>query len=183
MTEKQNILICIGGLPAAGKTSAGQQLAGHFPGSRLICPDDIRRQILGKESGVPITEEDLSPEITARVIKKMHEETQQHLAAGNMAIVASAFLWQSARVQFENLARTENCAFYGFWLEAPMDVLRTRAAQRAACVKSRSISGIASIVDPDKAIDGVIDWQKIDASPPQHLVVKAILSVLDPRQV
>ena len=174
-------LICIGGIPGIGKTTIGYEILKNYSGNKpvLICPDEIRLEIIGKAKNELITNDDISMEVTLKVIDKMYKKTKESLKLGLDVIVPSAFILEKMRVGFEKIAKDYEADFHGLWLEAPYDVIKERAISRAKKYKTpnnKEESNSVSAVIPDKktVIDGEMKWQVIDANQSIDIVVSDI---------
>jgi len=174
-------VICIGGPPGAGKTTAGRLVQAQLPGSILIDPDETRLAILGRPPGSAVTAADLTPELTARTIMAMTEKAQTALALGQSVIVPSAFIGEPMRTAFEALAARFSCEFHGFWLDAPGSVIAQRQQDRAA----ESFNNASKVVTNNPAhtvLQGALSprWRVLDASRPAAAIAADILAALGP---
>ena len=173
-------LICIGGIPAVGKTTLGNLLSESYIKKgykvKIVCPDKTRLALLGKPEGV-ITNDDLSMETTLDTIKMMASNTDKFLKEGNIVIVPSAFILERMRTQFEEIASNNNSEFKGFWLDAPYDIIKCRAENRI----SNNSNNHASAVVPSKelCIEGNMGWKKIDASINPEEMFDNVLKLLE----
>jgi len=162
---KKAKLICIGGIPGVGKSTAGSLLEEKYSkqgvDTVVVCPDKTRLEVLGKSGGV-ITNDDLSREVTLATIDKMASNTLIYLKEGKTVIVPSAFILESMRERFESMAKENKAIFKGIWLEAEYDIIKDRAEKRFKDTFNRH----ASAVVPDKNVkpEGYMKWYKIDAS-------------------
>jgi predicted kinase len=178
------LLICIGGLPGTGKTTAGLALMGHLPaGTAFVCPDRIMLRLLGRPEGGAIESKDITPALHAAAVAAMKAQTRAALLAGHSAVVPSAFVGEAMRQAFEAIAAGTGAVFTPFWLDAPIATLHGRALQRQAAAKDpKTAFNNASAVGPDKIqtalIQGAVTWPRIDASQSPDAVLRHILDRL-----
>jgi uncharacterized protein len=157
-------LVCVGGLSGTGKSTLGRMLApdvGAPPGA-LHIRSDIERKVL---AGVAETER-LDPAhykagASALVYRAMLDRARRALAAGHSVILDAVFAGASERGAGEDLARHMGVAFAGFWLEAPVETLKSRVTARQADASDAT----AEVVEKQLGYDtGTIGWRRISAS-------------------
>ena len=170
MNQKKPMLVCIGGLPATGKSTLARGLQPYLGSDAiLIDPDRTMLRLLGKPEGSVLRSEDLNPALIKSAIAAMKTETREALANRHPVIVASAFVGAQMRAEFETIAEETNADLRTFWLEAPVPVLHERARQRerdSRDVKAAFNNASAVGVDHIKLslIEGDVSWPIIDAN-------------------
>jgi predicted kinase len=182
------ILVCIGGFPGSGKTTAGLRLLEWLGEStRIVEPDLTRAEVLGRREDSSIGNADLTPEITAKTIERMAEKTAEGLTEGQVVVVPSAFILPAMRAQFQKMAENSQAPFYGFWLDCPADVRKQRMDERLNRRESGTvdITTTSTVTHAHQNVDpGKIDWEIIDGSQSREHVFEAIarrLSILVPQ--
>ncbi len=181
MKRNKGLLICIGGVPASGKTTAGIALRLLYGEdfSLLIDPEVTRNEVLGRPEFSPIRKVDLTPESTAKTIARMIRKTGDGLQQGKIVIVPSAFILEKMRDRFEGLASVRGVPFHGFWLECRSDaLLKARSDLRIKRHRQgvRDLSTVSQVVyqAPCPRPEN-IRWTEIDAAKPPEMVLEAIL--------
>jgi predicted kinase len=177
------LLVCIGGLPGTGKTTAGLALLGHMaPDTVFVCPDRTMLRLLGKPEGSAIESSDITPALHAAAVADMKDRTRQALTSGHCVVVPSAFVGEAMRQAFEAIAAETGADFRPFWLEAPIPVLHNRAIRRQDAAKDPKSAFNASAVGTDKIcpdlVEGTVTWPRIDAGQSPADVLNAILEKL-----
>jgi aminoglycoside phosphotransferase family enzyme/predicted kinase len=160
-------LVAVGGLQGTGKTVLARGLApdlGAAPGALHLRTDETRK----RRAGLP-PEARLPPEAYAEAESRaVHAEifaaARLALAAGRSVVLDAVFLDPALRLAAEDAARPH--PFTGFWLAAPMDLLRRRVADRMADGRDASDATVEVLERAAKADPGVITWTILDAADP-----------------
>jgi aminoglycoside phosphotransferase family enzyme/predicted kinase len=166
-------LVAVGGLQGTGKTWVARRLApllGAAPGALHLRSDEIRKRLNGVAPEAKLPPEAYAPGSGEPVQAAMLDAARQALAAGHAVVMDAVFLNPAHREALAALAAEMRVPFAGFWLEAPIEVLRARVAARreagAADPAGRDASDAdeavlmgAAAVDP-----GPIAWQRLDAA-------------------
>lgn len=186
-TEDANpaVLICIGGMSAAGKTTLGLGLLENYGEEYavLIDPDATRNEVLNRPVGTPVHDEDLAPEITAKTIIRMLEKADEALGKEMIVIVPSAFVLPYMRENFEKRAEEKGVRFFGFWLDCPKDLREERKLERRemrenGIVDLRTVSQVTHAGTTKELDPGVVTWNVIDASGSKEQVLDTVLKQL-----
>nr|WP_255574871.1 bifunctional aminoglycoside phosphotransferase/ATP-binding protein [Caldovatus aquaticus] len=170
-------LVAIGGLQGTGKSRLARALApalGPAPGAVILRTDEIRK----RRFGVP-PEQRLPPAAYAETVSAaVHAElfaTAERIARAGHAVIADAvFLDPDNRAGIEAAARAAGVPFDGFWLEAPLEILRRRIGARHhdASDATAAVLERAARTDP-----GPIAWRRTDASGDPLPAVRAALGL------
>ncbi len=167
-------LVALGGFSGSGKSTLGRTLApdlGRAPGALHLRSDVLRKALYGVDELTQLPEEAYRPEVSARVYAELLAKARRALAAGQAVILDAVYSKPEGRDELEALARRVGVAFTGLWLDAPRDVLLTRAAARRADASDATPAVVARQLAEDP---GVITWHRLDASgAPEDLVSQA----------
>ncbi len=178
-------LICIGGISAIGKSTTAAKIVDHYKEHknetiRILCPEVTRLKMLNKPKGYVLTNADVDPEVTLQLVDKMLDDAKELLGKSENVIVPTAFMPEHMRAGFEELAKEQGIIFYGFWLEAPFEVIQVRAQKRLEEKENNTLKYLSAYV-PDKTMQptGVVTWQKINANRKPCDILKDILNRLN----
>lgn len=155
-------LVAIGGLQGTGKTFVARALApliGAAPGALHLRSDEIRKRRAGVAPEARLPPEAYRPEESAAVQAEMLALARAALAAGHAVVLDAMFLDPALRAEAERAAGPH--PFAGFWLEAPLDLLRARVAARVGDASDATVEVLerAALADP-----GPIAWRRLDAA-------------------
>jgi aminoglycoside phosphotransferase family enzyme/predicted kinase len=161
LAEPAPRLIAIGGFSGTGKSSAAAALAPAFqppPGARIVRTDVLRKRLFGVPPEVKLPAEAYAPEVTATVYDALNRHIGEALEAGFTAIADAAFLREEERTEIRRTASRLGVPFFGFWLEAPDDVLRQRLSKRV----NDASDADASVLEKQQTFTrGRINWKPI----------------------
>jgi len=171
-------LVAVGGLSGSGKTTLARALARALApgvGAVHLRSDVIRKRLFGRKPEEALPEDAYTPEVSARVFDRMHDQARAALAAGQVVILDATHMAESLRRRVETLAAEAGVPFSGLWLEAPVDELAARAAARARDASDAD----AAIVrrQADSAL-GEIAWPRVDAAGGPDETARRALAVL-----
>ncbi len=166
-------VLAVGGVSGSGKSTVAAALAarlGMAPGARVIRSDVLRKRIYGVAPEVKLPVAAYDSGTTALVYAAMWEQGAQVLAAGYPVILDATFLAAAAREAARVLAARAGVGFCGVWLEAPMAALEGRLAGRKFDASDADVA-----VMRGQAVDGVVDWLRVDAAEGVEAQVARIL--------
>jgi len=177
-------LICIGSLPASGKTTVADKLTVIMNASAKnegevisLCPDKLRLRILGKNPETDsLVDSDITPETTQQVIALMKQQAEQGLEQGKTVIIGSSFILEDMRNDYQAAAEGLGAKFTGLWLDVSYETRRERALKRA----ESAVNGSAVVSDRvlKAEVQGVVDWHTINAEQSVDNVVADALSFI-----
>ncbi|NVK18921.1 MAG: AAA family ATPase [Methylocystaceae bacterium] len=175
LTHHPVMLIAIAGLSGSGKSTLAQNLApnlGRLPGAYIARTDMIRKRLMGVAPEERLPQKAYDPEITQKTYSQLYSEMEIALKAGQSVIVDGVFSRSGERRHIENLARKHGVPFKGFWLNAPLELLKDRVRQRENDISdaTEEIVEMQSQYDP-----GQIDWMQIDASQTIEIIYETAL--------
>lgn len=171
-------LLAIGGLSGSGKSTVALALApsvGAAPGALVLRSDEIRKMLCGVTPLNRLGPAGYTPEMTQQVYRALADRAAIALKAGRTVIVDAVFARPADRAAIETVASSTSVPFAGFWLDATVDVLLARTAERrldpsdadASVVRHQLAAGIGSL-----------SWRRIDAARPHTDVLADTLAAL-----
>jgi aminoglycoside phosphotransferase family enzyme/predicted kinase len=169
-------LIAIGGLQGTGKSRLARQLApgiGAAPGALVLRSDEIRKRRAGVAPEARLPDDAYAPAESAAVFAELAALARTAIAAGHAAIADAVFL----RAEERSAIAAAGTPFTGLWLEAPLDVLRTRVAARRgdASDATPAVLEAAAARDP-----GPLSWHRLDASGDAEPAARKVLDLPPP---
>ncbi|NKC29795.1 bifunctional aminoglycoside phosphotransferase/ATP-binding protein [Falsiroseomonas selenitidurans] len=160
-------LVAIGGLQGTGKTWLARALApdlGAAPGALHLRTDETRKRRAGLPPEARLPAEAYAEAESRAVHAEIFAAARQALAAGHSVVLDAVFLDPTLRAAAESAAAPH--PFTGFWLAAPLDLLRERVARRSAEGTDASDATVAVLEQAARADPGAIGWQVLDATAP-----------------
>jgi aminoglycoside phosphotransferase family enzyme/predicted kinase len=168
-------LVAVGGLQGTGKTFVARGLApglGAAPGALHLRSDEIRKRRAGIAPEARLPPDAYRPEESAAVHAEMFALARAALAAGRSVVLDAMFLDPAMRAAAEAAAETPlgPHPFAGFWLEAPLGLLRARVAgrteagDRAPAGRDASDATVEVLERAAAADPGPITWARLDAA-------------------
>jgi len=172
-------LIAVGGLSGSGKSALARALApavGPAPGALILRSDEIRKQLAGVALLERLPPAAYTPQASAEVYARLLSLARAALNAGHAVIADAVYARPEERAALEAAARDLGVSFQGLWLEAPAEIMASRADQRQADASDAD----AAIVRRQLGIDtGNIGWARIDASGTREQTLKRARSHVD----
>lgn len=165
-------LVAVGGLQGTGKTWLARELApdiGMAPGALHLRTDEIRKRRAGVAPEDRLPADAYGEAVSRAVHAEMFALARQALAAGHSVVLDAVFLNPVRRAEAEAAAAPH--PFTGFWLEAPMAVLRERVENRVGDASDATVAVLESAAGADP---GVIAWQRLDATAPRDAARAAL---------
>jgi predicted kinase len=167
-------LIAIGGFSGSGKSTLARALApsvGRPPGAVIVRSDEIRKTLRGVPSLQRLGPDGYTPEVTQAVYRTMADRVSAVLRTGQSVIADAVFSNTSDRLAIEAAAADASVPFFGFWLEAPPDVLVTRVSAREADASDADAIVVRRQLEQDA---GHIAWQRVDAGVQSEQVLSCV---------
>lgn len=157
-------LVAVGGLQGTGKSSLARLLApqlGAAPGALLLRSDELRKRRFGLAPEERLPAEAYTEAVSLSIHDELFTNAEGALRHGHSVILDAVFLDAEHRAAAARLAAQLAVPFQGFWLEAPMEMLRQRILARRDDASDATIAVLerAAARDP-----GVIDWCRLDAA-------------------
>ena len=157
-------LIAVGGLQGTGKSTLARGLApalGAAPGAVLLRSDELRKRRFGLVPEAPLPPEAYAEEISRAIHEELFMNAEAALRQGHCVALDAVFLDPAHRRAAAAIAARIGVPFQGFWLEAPMEILKARILARR---DDASDATIAVLERAAKADPGPIDWRRLDAA-------------------
>ncbi len=156
-------LIAVGGLSGTGKSTLAARLApglGAPPGAIVLRSDVIRKLLFGLPPETRLGPEGYTADVSREVYASLAARATSALEAGFTVIADAVFADPEKRLSIETAARAAGVPFTGLWLDAPVDLMRTRVEART----SDASDATASVIERQAAKGlGHVSWHRIAA--------------------
>ena len=149
----------IGGLQGTGKSRLARALApdiGATPGAVILRSDEIRKRRAGVAPETRLPAHSYAPDESAAVFAELRAAARVALDAGHAVVADAVFQRPEER---EALAALDP-GFTGFWLEAPLDLLRARIEARQDDASDATPAILEAAAQRET---GPIQWTRLDA--------------------
>lgn len=157
-------LIAVGGLQGTGKSTLARGLApalGPAPGALLLRSDELRKRRFGLAPEEPLPPEAYAEAVSAATHEELFMIAEAALRQGHAVALDAMFLEARHRLKAAEIAARVGVPFQGFWLEAPMEVLKSRILARRGDASDATIAVLERAAQADP---GPIDWRRLDAA-------------------
>jgi aminoglycoside phosphotransferase family enzyme/predicted kinase len=172
-------LIAIGGLSGTGKSTLARSIApriGSPLGARLLRTDILRKRIFGVKPETHLDSQAYGREQGEKVYAKLMQDVEEALEAGWTVVADGVFALKSERDAISRIATKYNVPFVGLWLEAPLEQMQSRVAQRTGDASDAGSDVVERQLGYD--IGNLDDWTIIDSSARPQEVSDTVLSFL-----
>ena len=157
------LLLCIGGLSGAGKSTAAADIApdvGAAPGAVHVRSDIERKVLAGVAETDRLPPESYTRQSSFEVYAACLSRAEQALAAGHSVVLDAVFAEEGERTAAAELASRSKAQFAGVWLDAPPETLMTRISGREGDASDATTDVIGKQLGYDL---GHLDWLRVDA--------------------
>jgi len=157
-------LIAVGGLQGTGKSTLARGLApalGAAPGALLLRTDELRKRRFGLAPEETLPAEAYAEEVSRAIHEELFMIAEAALRQGHAVTLDAMFLEAGYRHQAAEIAARAGVPFQGFWLEAPMEILKSRILARRGDASDATIAVLEQAAQADP---GPIDWLRLDAA-------------------
>ena len=157
-------LIAVGGLQGTGKSTLARGLApslGAAPGAVLLRSDELRKRRFGLAPEAPLPPEAYTEAISTTTHEELFMNAEAALRQGHAVALDAMFLDAGHRQRAAAIAVSVGVPFQGFWLEAPMEILKSRILARRGDASDATIAVLERSAHSDP---GAIDWHRLDAA-------------------
>ncbi|WP_440186536.1 AAA family ATPase [Bordetella sp.] len=157
-------LIGIGGLSGSGKSTVAAALAhrlGPAAGARIFNTDRIRKHLFGVQPQERLTDCAYLPPISDEVYALLLKKARSVLKQGGSVVLDGVYESASRRRELQHLAQDVGVPFFGYWLDAPLEVRGPRVAARTGDVSDATVGLLAAQSSRSTAVR---DWTTLDAT-------------------
>lgn len=157
-------LIAVGGLQGTGKSTLARGLApalGAAPGALLLRSDELRKRHFGLAPEAPLPPEAYTDAISTAIHEELFMIAEAALRQGHAVALDAMLLDAGHRQKAAEIAARIGVSFQGFWLEAPMEILKSRILARRGDASDATIVVLERAAQADP---GAIDWLRLDAA-------------------
>jgi aminoglycoside phosphotransferase family enzyme/predicted kinase len=157
-------LMAVGGLQGTGKSTLARGLTpalGAAPGAVLLRSDELRKRHFGLVPEATLPPEAYSEAISAAIHEELFMIAEAALRQGHAVALDAMFLDAGHRHKAAQIAARVGVSFHGFWLEAPMEILKSRILARRGDASDATIAVLERSAQSDP---GAIDWCRLDAA-------------------
>jgi predicted kinase len=145
---------------------------GQAPGAVVLRSDIVRKRRFGVEPTERFLESAYRTPVNAAVYEELARSAREIARAGYVAIVDAVFPTDAAREAIRNAALAERVPFTGVWLDAPLEVMEARLANR----RGDASDATAAVLRQQFARAAApSNWARIDASRSLDAVAAAAL--------
>jgi len=158
------VVLAIGGRSATGKSTLARDLApliGAPPGAAILRSDDLRKRMHGVTASTRLDATAYTAAASRDVYAVLAERAMAIARGGESVVVDATYLNPGERTAIANAAAAASVPFVGFWLDAPLEVLLARVAQRH---DDASDADAAVVRRQAKQDVGALAWHRLDAA-------------------
>jgi len=182
LVPKRPLVVAIGGFSGSGKSTIARKLPTRLcplPGAVLLSSDTERKSEFNVKATHRLEPEHYNSANADRVYNRLFDKASRAIDAGYPVVVDATFLTQDRREQLQRLAAEKNTDYFGFWLMAPVEIMRNRIESRHEDASDADVSVLEKQLKQSK---GDITWRHIDTDSPVDCVVKEICQSILPEQ-
>jgi predicted kinase len=157
-------LIAVGGLQGTGKSTLARGLApalGPAPGALLLRSDELRKRRFGLAPEEPLPPEAYTEAVSTATHEELFTIAEAALRQGHAVALDAMFLDVQYRLKAAEIAACIGVPFQGFWLEAPIEILKSRILARRGDASDATLAVLERAAQADP---GPIDWRRLDAA-------------------
>ena len=158
------VLAAVGGLSGTGKSSFARAIApglGPSPGAVVLRTDEVRKRLMNIPPSERLPPEAYRSELYPRSYETLLENAGALLKAGRGVVLDATFVDPALRARAMQLASDCGVPFYGVWLEAPLDLLKSRVAARTGDASDATLATLDDQLARQSPPD---DWIRLDTS-------------------
>ncbi len=155
--------IAVGGLQGSGKSRLARAIAplfGAAPGALVLRSDEIRKRRHGAAPEQRLGAGAYTEAAGVAVFQDLFAAAHAALAAGHSVVADAAFLSPFDRAGIAAAAAAAGADFTGFWLTAPLELLKARIEARRGDASDATVAVLEQAAARDC---GVVDWLPLDA--------------------
>jgi len=160
------VLAAVGGLSGSGKSHFSRAVApwlGASPGAVILRTDEIRKRLMNIPPTTTMDPATYTAEFYVRTYDTMIDNARALLKAGRAVVLDATFIDPGLRARVEALATECGVPFRGAWMDAPVEVLEARVANRTGDASDATVAVLHDQVGRLKEPPG---WSTVDAQAP-----------------
>jgi predicted kinase len=127
----------------------------------LLRSDEFRKRRFGLAPEEPLPPEAYAEEVSRATHEELFMNAEAALRQGHAVALDAMFLDAGHRQKAAEIAARMGVPFQGFWLEAPMEILKSRILARRGDASDATIAVLERAAQADP---GPIDWMRLDAA-------------------
>jgi predicted kinase len=136
----------------------------------VLRTDEVRKRLAGAGAVDRLAAQSYTPEFYDKVYDTLFDEAAQLLRAGRAVVLDATFAQPPMRARAEALAQAQGVPFEGVWLEAPVEVLTRRIAERSGDASDATVDVLQRQIAQGV---GEMTWASVDASGPAEEAAEA----------
>ncbi len=178
LEPKKPILVATSGFSGSGKSRMSREVApylGEAPGAVILRTDVLRKRIKGVLPNVKLSSDSYTEELDKQTYDLLFEETKKALKAGYTVIADGIFAREKDRNGIEQVAKDAGVPFYGFLMEAPLEVMAERVETRKRNPSDATVKVLEQQIKKDV---GSITWNRIDTSGERSETINKVRKIL-----
>ncbi len=160
------VLAAVGGLSGSGKSHFSRAVApslGASPGAVILRTDEIRKRLMNIPPTTTMDPATYTAEFYVRTYDTMIDNARTLLKAGRAVVLDATFIDAGLRARVEALAAECGVPFRGAWMDAPVEVLEARVANRTGDASDATVAvlhdQVGRLLEPP-------GWPTVDAQAP-----------------
>jgi len=164
--DRRAVVVAIGGFSGSGKSTVARELPNLLcaaPGAILLRSDAERKAEFGVAETYDLGLDHYSRENSRRTYERVLEKTESAARAGYPVIVDATFLDVEQRQEIAAVATRTGVEFFGFWLSAPVEVMRRRIEGRQNDASDAGVEILDLQLEKYRAAE---EWSAIDTTDP-----------------
>lgn len=179
LPQKRGALIALGGFSGSGKSTLARAIAGASDVT-VVEIDYLWKAELGVAPHEKPPQGSYTPERRARVLAEYERLCEEALRRGRTVIAQKIFAKAEERDLIEALTRHCGADFHGFWLEAPVEVLKKRVRERVNDVSDTT----EAVVDKQASLGtGELGWTRVDVNRDRVDICSDVMRVLQSKGI
>ena len=179
LTPIRPIVIACGGLAGSGKSRIAREIGGLInpgPGAIILRDVVIKKQITGLAPHQGFNKTVDSPVFERITYDVLCQQIKSALSAGASVVLDATFCTPEQREIVQRTAKQMKAPFIGLWMDAPLEVRKTRVWERNHTPKNpRKENELACQLDVNT---GPMDWHIIDTDMPKEKTMEQVIDVL-----
>jgi len=172
------VLVAIGGLSGAGKTTLAEIIApalGRAPGAVHLRSDVERKRLFGVAQTTRLPADAYRPPVSESIYANLAALSGQGLSAGQAVLVDAGHRRPEERHAIAAVAERAGVPFVGLWLDAPLETLKQRVQVRQTDASDATAAVVAEQAEREV---GLMTWARLDAARSLNALMGEALDVI-----